>query len=158
MSTRGKEIGGLLAAICAICAPIIAYYEGYVPHTYADAVDVPTACYGHTGADVVPGETYTLAECRALLDQDVREHLDGIMACIDAELPSHEWAALASLAYNVGVGAVCDSTIARMIRRGEPASVWCEQFDRWVWAGGRKLPGLIKRRAGEKMLCLGLVR
>lgn len=151
-----KLAAGIIAVICAICTPIIAYYEGYVPRTYRDSVNVPTACFGHTG-DVLANYEYTRAECDKLLAGDVLEALHGIDVCIDKELKPNEWAALTSLAFNVGTGAVCRSTIVRMIKEGKPPAIWCEQFDRWIYAGGKVLTGLIKRRASEKMLCLGLV-
>lgn len=152
--TRRLTVGAI-AAICALCGPLIAYHEGYVPHTYADPVGIPTVCYGHTGAGVVDGKTYTHDECDALLSGDMRRTLDALTACIHADLRPNEWAALTSLAYNTGTAPVCRSTIARMIAAGQPAATWCKQFARWVYAGGRVLPGLVKRRAAEQALCLG---
>lgn len=146
---------GLVAAVLGIAAPLVAYHEGYIPHTYADPIGIPTACYGHTGADVVAGKTYTLGECEALLTGDLHATLAGLDRCIDADLKPNQWAALTSLAYNVGYPKVCRSTIVRMIAAGQPAATWCRQFARWVYAGGRVLPGLIKRRAAEQAMCLG---
>lgn len=77
--------------------------------------------------------------------------------CLQTALEPHEWAALVSLSYNVGTGAICGSTIASLIKAGESGAVWCEQFPRWVYAGGKVLPGLVKRRAAERELCLGEV-
>lgn len=146
---------GAVAAIVAAATGVIAYHEGYVTHTYADPIGIPTVCYGHTGAGVVAGKEYTRAECDALLDSDVRQVLTSLQWCLAADLKPNEWAALVSLAYNTGAVAICRSTIARMINAGQPASEWCRQFARWIYAGGRVLPGLVKRRAHEQALCLG---
>ncbi|MGB0206320.1 MAG: glycoside hydrolase family protein [Neptuniibacter sp.] len=43
------------------------------------------------------------------------------------------------------------STLRRKLNRQEYVSA-AEEFRRWVWAGGRKLKGLIKRREAEKAL------
>jgi lysozyme len=59
--------------------------------------------------------------------------------------------ALVSFTYNLGGGALQRSTLRRKINRKEHAEV-PEQFMRWVWADGRKLKGLIRRREAEVML------
>ncbi len=41
----------------------------YIP--YEDIVGVWTVCHGHTGKDIIPGKTYTEAECKALLNKDL---------------------------------------------------------------------------------------
>ncbi|WP_244576009.1 glycoside hydrolase family protein, partial [Escherichia coli] len=37
----------------------------------SDIVGVWTVCHGHTGKDIIPGKTYTKAECKALLNKDL---------------------------------------------------------------------------------------
>lgn len=160
MSADGSPFGvriaaGISGVIIAIAVPLIAYHEGYVPKTYADPIGIPTVCFGQTGAAAKPGVEYSLAECEAMLNAEVTDILTALDRCLAARLEPQQWAALTSLAYNVGTGAICKSTIARMIRSGAPAAQWCEQFPRWVYAGGKVLPGLVKRRADERKLCLG---
>ncbi len=160
MSAEGQPLrvriaAGVAGAIIAIAAPVIAYHEGYVPKTYADPIGIPTVCFGQTGAAAKPGAEYTREECEAMLTAEVADTLTALDRCLHARLEPQQWAALTSLAYNTGTGAICKSTIARMIRAGRPAIEWCEQFPRWVYAGGRVLPGLVKRRAAERALCLG---
>ena len=58
---------------------------------------------------------------------------------------------LVSFTYNLGGGALQRSTLCRKINREEHDEV-PEQFMRWVWAGGRKLKGLIRRRNEEACL------
>lgn len=154
-SINPRIAAGALAAILAVAAPIIAYHEGYVPNTYADPIGIPTVCFGHTGPDVEWGQEYTRAQCDALLTGDTLKTVAGLDTCIRVDLQPNEWAALTSLAYNVGYRAVCRSTIVRMIHAGTPAAQWCQQFSRWIYAGGKVLPGLVKRRAAEQSMCLG---
>jgi len=143
------------AIVLGLSGPVIGYYEGMVPHTYADPVGIPTICYGHTGPDVEWGDTRTAEQCEALKQSDMQAALGGVLRCTGPELADHEYAALVSFTYNVGTTAYCNSTMARQINAGAPATVWCSQLDRWVYAKGIKLPGLIKRRAAERALCEG---
>jgi len=59
--------------------------------------------------------------------------------------------AIADFVYNLGAGRYRVSTLKRKI----DAADWqgaCEQLPRWVWGGGRKLPGLVVRRMAEIQL------
>ena len=62
--------------------------------------------------------------------------------------------ALCSFAFNLGAGALQRSTLRRKVNREEHAAV-PHEFRRWVWAGGRKLKGLIRRREAEAVLYAG---
>ena len=56
--------------------------------------------------------------------------------------------ALSSFAFNLGAGALQRSTLRRKVNRAEHDAVPAE-LRRWVWAGGRKLKGLMLRREAE---------
>lgn len=143
------------ASILALATPLVAYYEGYVPHTYADPVGIPTICYGHTGQDVTAGRVASRDECLLLLRRDLTDAYGGVVRCIGVELESHEAAALTSFVFNTGATNLCRSTLAKLANGGAPASTWCAQLDAWVYAKGVYLPGLAKRRAAERALCEG---
>lgn len=66
-----KPTLGAAAGVLALAAGLVAHFEGLRLHTYADVLDVPTVCYGHTGPDVTFGDSKTPEECRQLLEQDV---------------------------------------------------------------------------------------
>jgi len=68
-----------------------------------------------------------------------------------------EWAAATSLAYNIGVGAYCKSSIDRFFDAGQPAKA-CDTFLLWDKAGGKRVQGLANRRAAERALCLKGIR
>ncbi len=59
--------------------------------------------------------------------------------------------ALASFTFNLGAGALQRSTLRRKVNREEHDAV-PREFRRWVWAGGRKLKGLVRRREAEAAL------
>ena len=156
-TTAGKT--GITAAVLAVAAaPLVAYWEGVVPYTYADPVwgwSVPTACAGETGPHIRRGQTFTVAECMAMLDRRLVADWPKVERCIQQPLRVNEAVAVASLAHNVGTSAVCKSTMVRQINAGEPASVWCAQFDRWIYANGQAVRGLVRRRAAERAVCEG---
>jgi len=154
VAVKGRLVGGSVAAVLTLATGIVASFEGYVPHTYSDPVGISTACYGHTGPDVMPNRIYTQSECDALLSGDLSEAYEAVKECIKVPLTPNQAAALTSAAFNAGPKIVCGSTLMRMANAGEPPSEWCPQLKRWVYARGVKLPGLVKRRDAETKLCL----
>ncbi len=69
------------------------------------------------------------------------------------KLPQGAFDAAVSITFNAGCPAMKTSTMFRLFRQGDTAAA-CEQFPRWVYAGGRKLKGLEIRRDKERALCL----
>ncbi|NMV37256.1 lysozyme [Ralstonia insidiosa] len=147
-----------LAAIVGVAAAaglfsLTPSFEGTVYHTYRDPIGVLTYCTGAT-ENAQWGKSYSPAECRAQLDQDLARHAEGVMNCIKAPLTTGQKIAFVDLAYNVGVGAVCNSTLARKANAGDMAGA-CAELSKWTRAGGQVLPGLVRRRAAERDLCEG---
>ncbi len=151
--SRKPVIAG--AGALAIAGAFVPVYEGTILSTYVDPVGIPTACMGETGPHIRLGQRFTMDECEAMLDASLLRHARGLDACITVPLADHEAAAILSWGYNVGVRAACSSTLVKMVNAGRPADEWCAQFDRWVYAAGIKLPGLVRRRAAERDLCEG---
>lgn len=159
MTVANKVAAGAAAVVLTMAGGLVTYYEGMVPRTYADAVGIPTICYGHTGPDVTPGRVAKPGECEELLRKDLGAAYWSVQRCIGVRLQPHEAAALTSFVFNVGERALCNSTLARMANQGTPASKWCAQLDQWVYATKMgvkiKLNGLVKRRASERAICEG---
>lgn len=151
-STRLKGLIG--AGVLGIAALVVAPFEGRSLVAYVDPVGIPTICEGVTRG-VQLGDTATDAECDEMLERELQTHLAGLERCIGGYLTPNQWAAALSWTYNVGVGAACNSTLVRLINQGEPPNVWCPELKRWVYAGGRKLAGLERRREAEYQLCIG---
>lgn len=155
MSAKAKvAIGGGIAAVLALAAPLIAKWEGVRYAPYRDAGGVLTVCYGHTGPDVRAGKTYTKAECDDLLRADMIEANGYVNACITSPMLSGQEAALTSAAYNIGPRVVCGSTLQRYANAGNwPAA--CAELSRWDKAAGRTYRGLTMRRTDERAMCEG---
>lgn len=74
-----------------------------------------------------------------------------VLRLISVPLTDGQFDALVSFTFNLGAGALQRSTLRRKVNREEHEDVPAE-FLRWVWAGGRKLNGLIRRRRAEATL------
>jgi lysozyme len=60
--------------------------------------------------------------------------------------------ALVSFAYNVGVPKACGSTFVKRLNAGDGKAA-CAELSKWIYAGGRALPGLVNRRRDERKVC-----
>lgn len=147
------------AAAAALATAIAVPAEGLRQVAYRDPPGILTVCYGHTGADVAAGRKYSLAECDTLLTEDMRKAVAQVQQC-QPNLPVPVLAAFADAAFNLGATVACsrtDSTAARMLYAGDLVGA-CNQLQRWdkarVLGVMVTLPGLTKRRAAERALCL----
>ena len=87
-------------------------------------------------------------EALELLRQDVTVAERAVLRLISVPLTQGQFDALVSFTFNLGSGALQRSTLRRKVNREELDDVPAE-FLRWVWAGGKKLRGLVKRRQAE---------
>lgn len=142
----------VFAAAIAIATPLVSHLEGKRQTAYLDAVGVATICYGHTATARI-GQTLTADECNALLEQDLGDAFDAVDRNVTVDLPDTRRAALASWVYNLGEGALIRSTLLRQLNTGNTVAA-CNEMLRWVYAGGEKLAGLVRRREIERELCL----
>ncbi len=153
MNYKQKLIAAIGAAAAAAVVPLVATYEGTVHSTYRDPIGIVTACTGHTGPELRMGQTFTREQCEAMLYQDLAQHADAL-GCIRQPLTDGQRAAFLSFAFNVGEGAFCGSTLVRKANAGDMQGA-CAELSRWTYAGGKQLPGLVRRRAAERQLCEG---
>lgn len=152
--SKGRIIGGTVAAVLAAAGVSVAHYEGYIGHTYADPVGIPTICFGHTGPDVKAGLQLTRPECVVLLEKDVSEALGAVLECVRVDMTPYQAVALTSFVYNIGGQAFCGSTLVKLANAGDWQGA-CAQLDRWIFARGVKFTGLVNRRAAERAICEG---
>jgi lysozyme len=152
--TGKQKTAAAIAAAVAIAAPLTASFEGLRTHPYHDPGDGRmTVCFGETARAM---RVYSGDECRALLKQrEAQDYAPAVLRCVPALVGRREiFAASIDAAYNAGIGAFCRSPQAHAFNKGE----WrwgCDWFPHWyVTAGGKPLPGLARRRAAERALCL----
>ncbi len=131
---------------------LICEFEGFSPVVYDDAVGIPTIGYGHV---LLPGERFdepiSEAEGVALLRKDAQIAEQGVRRNIHAPLTQGQYDALVSFTFNLGSGALQRSTLRRRVNRGSHSEA-AQEFHRWVYAGGRKLRGLVRRRMAESLM------
>ena len=140
----------------AICTPLVAAWEGLYLRTYRDklAHGLLTVCYGMTAAedpDISITDVYTKEECQQFLADALPRYYAGIAKCIHVRLTEHQKAAAVSLAYNVGIRAVCKSTFVAKLNEGDPRA--CDYILRYSMASGRVVQGLVNRRRAERKVC-----
>ena len=133
---------------------LIRFFEGFSPIVYICAAGVKTVGYGHAlkrGEDERFKNGITEPEALELLKKDMMEAEIAVSRLIKVPLEDCQFDALVSFVYNLGSGALQRSSLRSKLNRGEYYDASLE-FDKWVWGGGRKLPGLIRRRRTERIL------
>ena len=131
---------------------LIKQFEGFSDTVYTCPAGFTTIGYGHVvQADENFSDGVTTATAEILLRQDVTKAEAAVLRLIHVPLTDGQFNALVSFTYNLGQGALQRSTLRRKVNRKEHQAAPAE-FMRWVWAHGRKLPGLVKRRFVEVFL------
>ena len=122
-------------------------FEGLRLTAYEDAAGVLTLGYGHTKG-VRRGDKISEYYAKVLLKQDIAEFEEEVKKLGVAQTEG-QLDALVSFAFNLGIGNLKSSTLLKTIREGGSMLAIKREFKRWVYAGGKKLPGLVKRREWE---------
>ncbi len=122
-----------------LCKP----FEGLSLNAYICPAGVPTIGYGSTHH--LTGEKVKIG------DAAITESMANLYLATEIK----GFAAITDFAFNCGSGRLKSSTLRRTVNSED----WQEssvQLQRWIWGGGRKLPGLIRRRRAESNLLLGI--
>lgn len=120
--------------------------EAYKPHPD----DVWTIGWGHTGEEVVEGLVWSQAQADIALAEDLRR-LEGVVeSIIIMPLTQNQFDALVSLVYNCG-SAPLTKTLGALLNQGDKIGA-AQEFPKWVFSGGKKWRGLLRRRLTEALL------
>jgi len=139
--------------VLTLSAELAKPFEGLRLKAYHDPVGYPTQGYGRllSRTPWAPLEGYpdidehTAEEwLKADMARAVRA---AIRLCPGAESPA-QLAALADFAFNCGGGNLQVSTLRKKVNRGDFGGA-AQEFQKWVFARGVKLPGLVRRRRAE---------
>ena len=93
----------------------------------------------------------SMAEVDAILAADLATFERGVLRLCPSGLTQCRFDALVSFSFNVGLGNLQRSTIRMKHNRGDFEGA-AEGFMAWTKAGGKELPGLVKRRKHERAL------
>ena len=135
-------------------------FEGFESQAYIDTDGTPVIGYGLStigGKPVKLGDRISVREADLALNNQLQEIQQKLKQNITVELSDRQVSAIASLAYNVGVNFLADSTLLRKLNAGNYQGA-ADEFLRWDKAnvGGRlvQMPGLARRRQAERRLFL----
>lgn len=109
-----------------------------------------TIGWGATGPGIARGTLWTQEQCDARLEADLLRYAKDVDRALgDAATTQAQFDALVSFHYNTG--AIGKATLTRKHKAGDFAGA-AREFDRWCYAGGRVMKGLVRRRAAESAL------
>jgi lysozyme len=126
----------------------IKVFEGLRLEAYRDAAGVLTIGYGHTGSDVSEGDRISEYWAQELLRNDLGA-TEAAVRRLHVARTQGQFDALVSFVFNLGIGRLQRSTLLKVIRKGGSHHQIRQEFKRWVYADGKKLRGLERRRAWE---------
>ena len=136
---------------------IICGFEGKRLAAHDDGVGVWTIGFGTTvypnGIKVMKGDTCTEAQAKTYMAHDLKKFEATVNKAVTVQLNQNQFDALVSLAYNIGTNAFSGSTLVKKLNSNDFRGA-ADQFDIWVNAGGKRMQGLVNRRAKEKALFL----
>lgn len=128
--------------------------EGLALKPYICPAGIPTIGYGNTyypdGRKVTMNDpTITEQEAENLLKHVLENFENGVNRYVQKPITQNQFDALVSFAYNLGLGALRESTLLKRVNNNPNDADIAFQFSRWNKADGRALAGLTLRRKEE---------
>lgn len=128
----------------------IMQWEGKRLVAYQDVAGIWTIGYGHTTAAGIPrvreGMRISDKEAEDILKTDLRKFEDRVSRLVKVPLTDNQFAVLVSFDFNTG--ALHKSTLLKKLNAGDYDAAPAELM-KWVNAGGKRVQGLVNRRAAE---------
>jgi lysozyme len=126
---------------------------------YPEQAKIPSTVEGMARRAAWPlrpedNRTWTKEEVDELLAKDVVRFERGVLRFISVPLKQHEYDAIISFAFNLGLGTLQRSTLRQALNRGDKKGAM-ESLRKYNKAGGKVLRGLDNRRKDEEALFLG---
>jgi lysozyme len=137
---------------------LIKQFESFQAAPYLCPAGVPTIGYGHTAGVTMASRPITESKAVELLSADLVRYERAVSEAVTIPLAQHEFDALVSLTFNIGVSAFRTSTLLRYLNDDNRTAAALEFA---AWNKGRRggqlvvLPGLIARRKVERRLFEG---
>ena len=141
------------------CLALIREFEGFRSKPYLCPAGVPTIGYGSTRYE--DGTPVTLnddpidqARANAIMRTTLaREYEPAVQRYVKVPLTQGQYDALVDFAYNAGAKNLLQSTLLKKLNAKNYAGA-SKEFEKWVYGGGKVLPGLVRRRKAEQALFL----
>lgn len=140
------------------CLALIKSCEGFSAKPYLCPAGVPTIGYGSTryadGRKVTLNDkSITVEQADEIMRTSLVEYENAVNRYVKMPITQGQFDALVDFAYNAGAQSLRNSTLLKMLNAGDYAGA-AKQFERWVYADGKVLYGLVKRRKLEADLFL----
>lgn len=132
---------------------LIKQFEGLRLESYLCPAGIPTVGWGHT-KNVKLGQKITREQAERYLADDYLEAESQVANYVKVPLKVNQLDALTSFVFNLGIGNLRSSTLLKKLNKADYDGA-AQEFDKWVFSGGKKLAGLVKRRAAERKLFEG---
>lgn len=127
----------------------IKQFEGFSPRPYLCQAGINTIGHGHV---ITANDNFSSyiseGQATALLAEDVGVAERAVLRQIHRPLSDNQFDALVSFTFNLGGGALQASTLRRKCNRGDDRGT-ANEFKRWIYAGGKRSRGLLRRRLAE---------
>lgn len=132
---------------------LIKRFEGFSSAPYLCPAGVWTIGYGRT--EGIHANTPPISEqvAEIYLREDVYEAENAVLDLVNIPLTQSQFDALVCLTFNIGAGHFKRSTLLKKLNGSDVESA-ANEFLRWIYASGKKLKGLEKRRKAERELFL----
>ena len=130
---------------------LIKHFESFSSVIYICPAGYRTIGYGHLVREAEIDKFKKLIsedEALKILEADILSACRSVLRLINVPLTDGQFDALVSFTFNLGGGALQCSSLRTKINRFEYKDA-ANEFPKWVWANGKKLGGLIRRRAFE---------
>lgn len=134
----------------AMASDFVKQFEGRELKSYRCSAGVLTIGYGHTKG-VKEGDEISASEAEQLLVEDLTAIADDLNRLVNVPVSEGQYIALLSLAFNIGATALKKSTLIFHLNHGRYDEA-ADEFDKWIYAGGKVSEGLKRRRAAEREL------
>jgi lysozyme len=159
MTTSNRARAGV-AGLALSAAAFVGFlqHEGFRDEAYHATAEekargINTIGFGTTEG-VKAGDKIKVEDALVRALRDSAKFEGAIKRCVTVPLHQYEYDAYVSLAYNIGDGAFCSSTLVKKLN-AEDYEGACAEISRWDKQGGVVLRGLTKRRAEERAKCEG---
>jgi lysozyme len=138
---------------------LIAEFEGFEEKAYQDSAGIWTIGYGttrnpETGLPIKKGDTVTREKALAWLKMQTSASQGDVNRLVKVPINENQRTALTSFVYNIGPTRFAKSTLLRKLNARASKQEVAREFLRWIYAGGKVIPGLQKRRRLEQQLFL----
>ena len=129
------------------CIEAIKRFEGLHLEVYRCPAGVLTIGYGHTSN--IPSKSISEWQAKKLLEHDVAI-CENQVNNLRLKLNQGQFDALVDFVFNLGIARLKSSTLLKYVKSCPESDLVGKEFERWVYANGRILQGLKKRRQWEK--------